>query len=145
MMTSSRFFKTTPSGTRYGSALHKTFLSWAMEIGKCKESAQNYVSALKTTMPNWMKKLGKDTGSLFENSSVSDFKRVEKILRETDIFKQRDFTGKKMYSAALKAYEDFLCDTTQVQLQADIDDILQDETKTVTEKSVLVKARIGQG
>ncbi len=131
--------------TQNFSELGEQFHRWAVEIGKSEKTAQNYVSALKTTMPNWMKKIGRETGSLFEISSVSDFKRVEEILRQTDIFQQRDFTGKRMYSAALKAYEDFLCDTTQVQLQADIDDILQDETKTVTEKAVLVKARIGQG
>ena len=96
-------------------------------------------------MPNWMNDLGHDAKSIFELSSLSEFKQFEQKLRETSIFQERDFTGKRMYSAALKAYEDFLSDTTQVQLQEDIDEILKDESKTVTEKSVLVKARIGQG
>ncbi len=92
-----------------------------------------------------MNDLGHDAKSIFELSSLSEFKQFEQKLRETSIFQERDFTGKRMYSAALKAYEDFLSDTTQVQLQEDIDEILKDESKTVTEKSVLVKARIGQG
>ncbi|MFC3095400.1 HNH endonuclease [Alteromonas sediminis] len=121
------------------------FRRWAVEIGKSEKTAKNYVSALKTTMPNWMKSLGHDTGSIFELGSLAEFKSLEQKLRETSIFQERDFTGKRMYSAALKAYGDFLSDTTQVQLQEDIDYILKDETKTVTEKSVLVKARIGQG
>ncbi|NVK56821.1 MAG: HNH endonuclease [Alteromonadaceae bacterium] len=127
------------------SELGEQFKRWAVEIGKSEKTAKNYVSALKTTMPNWMKTLGNDVGSIFELSSLSEFKLFERKLRETSIFQERDFTGKRMYSAALKAYEDFLSDTTQVQLQEDIDDILKDDTKTVTEKSVLVKARVGQG
>ena len=127
------------------SELGNQFRRWAVEIGKSESTARKYISALKTTMPNWMKSLGHDTGSIFELCSLSEFKLFEKQLRETSIFQERDFTGKRMYSAALKAYEDFLSDTTQVYLQEDIDDILKDETKTVTEKSVLVKARIGQG
>ena len=127
------------------SELGDQFKRWALEIGKSKKTAKNYISALKTTMPNWMNDLGHDAKSIFELSSLSEFKQFEQKLRETSIFQERDFTGKRMYSAALKAYEDFLSDTTQVQLQEDIDEILKDESKTVTEKSVLVKARIGQG
>ena len=127
------------------SELGDQFKRWALEIGKSEKTAKNYISALKTTMPNWMNDLGHDAKSIFELSSLSEFKQFEQKLRETSIFQERDFTGKRMYSAALKAYEDFLSDTTQVQLQEDIDEILKDESKTVTEKSVLVKARIGQG
>ncbi|OFC70418.1 HNH endonuclease [Alteromonas confluentis] len=127
------------------SELGEQFQRWAVEIGKSNETAQNFTTALKITMPNWLNTLGRGANSLFEISSVRELKRMELMLCETEIFKERDFIEQRMYSSALKAYEDFLLDTTQVQLQDDIENILQDDTKTPTEKAVLVKTRIGQG
>ena len=50
-----------------------------------------------------------------------------------------------MYSSALKSYGEFLADLGQVDVTTDVDDILQSDDLTTTEKSMLVSARVGQG
>lgn len=127
------------------SGLSEQFVRWAKEIGKSEKTAQNYLGALERSIPKWSREDGLPMMSLLDFRSLKQYKTVVEQIKQQRIFQERNLKGKNMYSCALKAYEDFLADTTQVQLQEDIDAILQDQSCSDTEKSTLVKARIGQG
>ncbi|WP_414829229.1 HNH endonuclease [Alteromonas sp. H39] len=127
------------------SELGEQFVRWAQEIGKKEKTAKNYLGALQNSIPNWSTAEGQPIPSLFEISSLSEFRQIATKLKQLETFKQKDSKGGQMYSAALRAYENFLADTTQVQLQEDIDEILLNKTNSESEKAALVKARIGQG
>jgi predicted restriction endonuclease len=60
-------------------------------------------------------------------------------------FKAKNAKGNGMYSAALNSYQSFLEEITQFSVKKDIDEILNAEDKTATQKAVLVNTRIGQG
>ena len=50
-----------------------------------------------------------------------------------------------MYSAAINSYQRFLADLSQIDIKADVQQVLQDKTLSETEKSILVNTRMGQG
>ncbi len=50
-----------------------------------------------------------------------------------------------MYSAALSHYHKFLADLAQIDVNADIRQVMSDQKLTDTEKSIMVKTRMGQG
>ncbi len=50
-----------------------------------------------------------------------------------------------MYSAALSHYRNFLADLAQIDVNADIRQVMSDRKLTDTEKAIMVKTRMGQG
>jgi hypothetical protein len=121
------------------------FSCWAKSIGKSDKTIKNYTGALKGSIPNWLNDAGISQVNLMAIDSYLEFEKIIKQIREVAIFIERDRVGKGMYSAAIKSYRAFLADITDAEVQQDIDDIVLDNALTVTEKSTLVKTRIGQG
>jgi hypothetical protein len=121
------------------------FSCWAKSIGKSDKTIKNYTGALKGSIPNWLNDAGISQVNLMAIGSYIEFEKIIKQIREVAIFIERDRVGKGMYSAAIKSYRAFLADITDAEVQQDIDDIVLDNALTVTEKSTLVKTRIGQG
>ena len=121
------------------------FSQWAKSIGKSDKTVKNYTGALKGSISNWLNDAKISRVNLLDIDSYFEFEKIVKQLYEVDIFIERDRVGKGMYSAAIKSYHAFLADLTQVEVQQYIDKIVLDKTLSVTEKSTLVKTRIGQG
>jgi hypothetical protein len=121
------------------------FSCWAKSIGKSNKTIKNYTGALKGSIPNWLNDAGISQVNLMAIGSYIEFEKIIKQIRGVAIFIERDRVGKGMYSAAIKSYRAFLADMTDAEVQQDIDDIVLDNALTVTEKSTLVKTRIGQG
>jgi hypothetical protein len=121
------------------------FSCWAKSIGKSEKTIKNYTGALKGSIPNWLNDAGISQVNLMAIGSYIEFEKIIKQIRGVAIFIERDRVGKGMYSAAIKSYRAFLADMTDAEVQQDIDDIVLDNALTVTEKSTLVKTRIGQG
>jgi hypothetical protein len=121
------------------------FSCWAKSIGKSDKTIKNYTGALKGSIPNWLNDAGISQVNLMAIGSYIEFEKIIKQIRGVAIFIERDRVGKGMYSAAIKSYRAFLADMTDAEVQQDIDDIVLDNALTVTEKSTLVKTRIGQG
>ncbi|ELR63789.1 putative type II restriction endonuclease [Photobacterium marinum] len=127
------------------SDLASLFQQWLLDIGKSEKTAKNYLQAIRGSISNWMYENQLVDQPLVEVKSFSQFHRLVEKIKQVDEFKIRDSRGKGMYSAALNAYQRFLADLSQIDLRADVQQILQDTQLNETEKSILVSTRMGQG
>jgi predicted restriction endonuclease len=125
--------------------LPELYLRWVMGVGGSERTAKSYLGAVQGALTNLAKSNQLTETDLTDIGSFHEYKRVTTPLYELQEFREKDQRGKKMYSSALKSYGDFLADLGQVEVTADVDDILQSDSLTATEKSILVSARVGQG
>ncbi|MBU2115941.1 MAG: HNH endonuclease [Gammaproteobacteria bacterium] len=125
--------------------LPELYLRWVMGLGKSDNTAKKYLGAVQGVLSDLAKKEQITDSDLTQIGSFHEYKRVTTPLYELNEFRERDTRGKRMYSSALKSYGEFLADLGQVDVTTDVDDILQSDDLTTTEKSMLVSARVGQG
>lgn len=121
------------------------FSRWALALGKSEKTVKNYLGALNNSISNWVNDAGLAEKRLTEINSLNDYRQLIQKAKNLEIFEVRDSKGKGMYSAALKLYDEFLVDTTNQSVEADIQQIQQDPELTDTEKSILTSTRVGQG
>ena len=84
-------------------------------------------------------------GPLTSIRGRTQFESIAKQIRELPIFQERNERGHHMYSSALLKYAEYLSEGFDSDIESDIDSIISDPNISSTEKSSLVKARIGQG
>lgn len=77
--------------------------------------------------------------------SYDRFKTVSEKLKELPIYLERNTRGKNMYASALNKYAEYLQDGVVSDVETDVEEILFNENTSNTEKSTLLKTRIGQG
>ncbi|NOI16879.1 HNH endonuclease [Vibrio coralliilyticus] len=118
---------------------------WLMDIGKSEKTANNYLGAVRGSISNWLIDEGEIREPLTEVTSYRQFVQYEEKVKQLEVFKLRDLKGKGMYSAALSHYHKFLADLAQIDVNADIRQVMSDQKLTDTEKSIMVKTRMGQG
>ncbi|MCZ4295031.1 HNH endonuclease [Vibrio sinaloensis] len=121
------------------------YYQWLMDIGKAEKTAKNYLGALRGSISNWLMDAGEICEPLTEVTSYRRFTQYEEKVRQLEVFKLTDRKGKGMYSAALNHYNKFLADLAQIDVNADIRQVMADKKLTDTEKSIMVKTRMGQG
>ncbi|MEX1198899.1 MAG: HNH endonuclease signature motif containing protein [Pseudohongiellaceae bacterium] len=121
------------------------FEEWMKHRGLSASSVSKYSSALSGSISNWAKDEGVIDGPVTAIQSAKEFERVAARIRELPIFEATNKRGKNMYSSALKKYAEYLDEGFYGDIESDIEEILADEATKPTEKSDLVKARIGQG
>lgn len=121
------------------------YYQWLMDIGKSEKTAKNYLGAIRGSISNWLMEAGEICEPLTDITSYRRFVEYEAKARQLDIFKRTDRKGKGMYSAALTHYHTFLADLAQIDVNADIRQVMSDKKLTDTEKSIMVKTRMGQG
>ncbi len=121
------------------------FETWLLNIGKSERSAKKYSGAISGVISKWAVDADLIKDSLLEITSPKSLRNISIQISEIDIFVQRNTKGNSMYSCALKAYLEYLIDCSSEELEEDIDEILQDPNIKKTEKSTLIKARVGQG
>jgi predicted restriction endonuclease len=118
---------------------------WASGFGNKPRTIQSYVGALKNTIPNWLTQAGFKTSSLLNTANTVEFEKLALQAAQLPEFQLRDKKGKRMYSAALKSYQKFLEDFCHTTISEDIAVLIKDKHLNETEKSTLIKARLGQG
>jgi len=118
---------------------------WALSIGKSEKTVKNYVGALKGSIPNWLGTVGIEEENLMAITSHQRYSIIAAKAMKIEEFKAKNRKGNGMYRAALNSYQTFLEDVTQVTVETDIEEILNAEGKTNTQKATLVNSRIGQG
>lgn len=116
-----------------------------MGLGKSDNTAKKYLGAVQGVLSDLAKREQITDSDLTQIGSFHEYKQVTTPLYELNEFREKDTRGKRMYSSALKSYGEFLADLGQVDVTTDVDDILQSDDLTTTEKSMLVSARVGQG
>ncbi|MGP8304596.1 HNH endonuclease [Vibrio sp. YIC-376] len=127
------------------SDLAALFRQWLVDIGKSEKTAVNYLGAIRGSMSNWLIDAGEIDEPLTNINSYRKFLDYEEKVRRLEEFQVRDAKGKGMYSAALSHYHKFLADLSQIDINADIKQVMSDKTLSETEKTILVNTRMGQG
>ncbi|NOH84336.1 HNH endonuclease [Vibrio sp. 03-59-1] len=127
------------------SDLATLYHQWLIDIGKSEKTASNYLGAIRGSISNWLMEEGELEVPLTDVNSYRKFVSYEEKARKLEQFQIRDSRGKGMYSAALSHYHKFLADLSQVDVNADIKQVMTDKTLSETEKTILVNTRVGQG
>lgn len=127
------------------SDLASLYYQWLVDIGKSEKTARNYLGAIKGSISNWLIDAGELEQPLTDINSYRKFLSYDERVRKLEQFQLRDSKGKGMYSAALSHYQKFLADVSQIDVNADIKQVMSDKALSDTEKSILVKTRMGQG
>ncbi|CAK2057529.1 putative restriction endonuclease [Vibrio crassostreae] len=127
------------------SDLATLYHQWLIDIGKSEKTAKNYLGAIRGSISIWLMDVGELETPLTDINSYREFVGYEEKARKLEQFQIRDSRGKGMYSAALSHYHKFLADLSQVDVNADIKQVMTDNTLSETEKTILVNTRVGQG
>ncbi|WP_161805680.1 HNH endonuclease [Pseudoalteromonas sp. P1-9] len=118
------------------------FKQWIVSETKAKESsATKYNGAISGRLSRMAIANNLTNVNLLE---VQNPNSVALKLKSLDEFIELNSTGNSMYSRALDLFIEY-CSFQDLNLERDLDEILADKTTSVTEKSSLIKARIGQG
>lgn len=125
--------------------LPELYLRWVTGLGRAERTAKSYLGAVQGVLTDLAKANQITDADLTTIGSFHEYQRATTRLYLLEEFQEKDLRGNKMYSSALKSYGEFLADLGQVDVTSDVDEILQSDELTTTEKSVLVSARVGQG
>ena len=127
------------------SDLATLYHQWLIDIGKSEKTAKNYLGAIRGSISNWLMDVGELEAPLTDINSYREFIGYEEKARKLEQFQIRDSNEHGTYSAALSHYHQFLADLSQVDVNADIKQVMTDNTLSETEKTILVNTRVGQG
>ncbi|WP_368931023.1 HNH endonuclease [Achromobacter xylosoxidans] len=121
------------------------FYDWMIYKGLSKSTARSYDGALRSTLSEWAIDNGLISGPLVASTSSLAFAVLARNIQELPVFKERNARGHHMYSAALSQFAAYLASNSSDDVQLDLEQIINDPTTTMTEKTALIKSRIGQG
>jgi hypothetical protein len=121
------------------------FQHWLLELGKSQRTAKSYAGAISGRITNWAQEANFINTDLFSIHSYAELHSVCEQLFHYPPFIDQNTRGKGMYSAALNCFKDYLADSNQQMVSEDIDEIIQSPEISSTDKSILVKTRVGQG
>nr|WP_275435832.1 HNH endonuclease [Vibrio sp. Of14-4] len=127
------------------SDMSSRYRQWLMDVGKTEETAGKYLGVIQGSISNWLMDTGDICEPITSIKSYRQFTKYEDKVRQLDIFKLTDEKEQGLYSEALSHYQRFLVELAQIDLNADIRQVMVDKTLTDTEKSIMVSARVGQG
>lgn len=85
------------------------------------------------------------SGPLTALASSSALDAISYRIQALPVFKERNARGHHMYSATLSQFAAYLASNGCEDVQTDLEQIISDPTTTTTEKTALIKSRIGQG
>lgn len=121
------------------------FYDWMINKGLSKSSARSYDGALRGSLSEWAIDNGLISGPLIALTSSSALDDLSQRIQELPVFKERNTHGHHMYSATLSQFATYLASNSSDDVQDDLDQIMSDPSTTTTEKTALIKSRIGQG
>lgn len=122
-----------------------TFEDWMRYRGLSPSSVKKYDGAIRGVMSEWAMDNGLVSGLLTTLSNRSSFEVVAAKIRALPVYQERNERGHNMYNSALTKFSEYLGEWCEGIVESDIDAILAVTNISETEKSCLVKARIGQG
>ncbi len=121
------------------------FKDWLLYRGLSSSSAEKYAGAIQGPLSQWAIESNIMAKPLISLTSNIELNNVASKLRLLPIFLERNERGHHMYSSALVKFSEYLTEVHPVSVETDIDTILNDSTTPSTERSELIKCRIGQG
>lgn len=126
-------------------AWRMNFYDWMIHKGLSSSSARSYDGALRGPLSEWAMDGDLIAGPLTALTSSRSLDAISRSIRELPIFKERNARGHHMYSATLSQFAAYLASNGSDDVQTDLEQIISDPTTTTTEKTALIKSRIGQG
>ena len=121
------------------------FKNWLIQIGKSERTADSYSRAVSGVISQWAQESGLTAGALDEIDSIAELIKVIDGLNHVDIYADRNQHGNNMYSCALKLFIEYKKCNSDNELEQDVNDVINDDSISSTEKSIYINARIGQG
>lgn len=121
------------------------FEDWMRHRGLSPSSVKKYEGAIRGSISEWAMDSGLVAGPLTSLVSRTSFETIASKIRELPVFQERNERGHNMYNAALKKFAEYLSEGYNGDIESDIDEILATKNIGETEKSNLVKSRVGQG
>jgi hypothetical protein len=122
-----------------------TFEDWMRYRGLSPSSVKKYEGAVRGAMSEWAIDNGLLEGPLTSLTSRPRFEAIGSMIRALPIYQERNERGHNMYNSALSKFAEYLSEGYESDIESDIDSILTNTEFGETEKSNLVKSRIGQG
>ena len=122
-----------------------TFEDWMHHRGLSLSSVKKYEGAIRGSMSEWAVENGLMDGPLTSITSRSQFDDIATKIRNLRIYQERNARGHNMYNSALLKFAEYLAEGYENDIESDIDSILRTTSLEETERSNLVKSRIGQG
>jgi predicted restriction endonuclease len=121
-----------------------TFKNWLISTNRAISSAKKYESAVYGSISGWAEEAGLIKTNLIDIYDPEDFALLSNRIKELEIFQERNSDGHQMYSAALNRYAEYLR-AMEKEVEEDIENLTKDDSVSETEKSSLIKSRLGQG
>lgn len=121
------------------------FYDWMIHQGLSMSSAKSYDGALRGSLSDWAMESGVISGPLIALTSTSAFNNVAPGIQALPVFKERNAPRHRMYSATMSQFAKYLASNGGDGVQADLDEIIGNTSISQTEKTALIKSRIGQG
>lgn len=121
------------------------FEDWMRHRGLSPSSVEKYEGAVRGAMSEWAIDNGLIAGPLTSLVSRKSFEKIASKIRELPIFQERNKRGNNMYNAALNQFAEYLSEGFSSDIESDIDEIFSIRDIEDTERSNLVKSRVGQG
>lgn len=121
------------------------FEDWMRKTGSSERTIRHYDGAITGSLTNWAHENAILSGSLADVTNLADFASLSRKIKALPVFIQNDNDGHNMYSCALNKYAKYLQGSPSNEIEQDIDKVINLNTISETEKSSLIKARIGQG
>lgn len=122
-----------------------TFEGWMKLRGLAPSSIKKYDGAIEGPMSDWAMGGSLTEGPLTAIHNHTQFESIASALRDLPIYRERNERGHNMYNSALNKYAEYLAEKFDSDVESDIDSILGKDDISDTDKSSLIKSRIGQG
>jgi len=122
-----------------------TFEDWMRYRGLSPSSVKKYDGAVRGVMSEWAMDNRIIQGPLVSINSRYEFEIIASKIKALPIYKERNKRGHYMYSSALLRFSEYISEGYCSDIESDIDEILSATDICETEKSSLIKSRIGQG
>jgi putative restriction endonuclease len=121
------------------------FENWMQHRGLSASSVKKYEGAISGALSEWAMDNGLLSGPLTSITNRSHFEAIALKIRALPIYQERNERGHSMYNSALNQFANYLSEGYESDIEADVESIMADPLIGETEKTSLIKSRIGQG
>lgn len=122
-----------------------TFDDWMRHKGFSESSVLKYSGAINGALSEWAIENSIIHGPIRSITSRSTFDTVALKITKLPIYLERNLRGHHMYGSALAKYSEYLSEGYDSDIESDIELIILDSGISETEKTSLIKSRVGQG
>ncbi|MCE0495933.1 HNH endonuclease [Vibrio salinus] len=121
------------------------YRQWLGDTGHLPETIEHYCRVIEHDLPVWLQQQELTDVPVLEIKSFRAFHELVVKINQNRKLQVQDSRTHGVFSQVIESYLAFLKDFTQVDLQKDVSDIIDNQSLTETEKQILVNTRMGQG